>query len=74
MSSRIVPGVLRSVIEGAFVKQNQRRCCRIDVHKKSVTVCVLAGVDQAHIEVKKRKFRTVTRDLKQLRAWLKHSR
>jgi transposase len=72
MSSRIVPGVLRSVIEGAFVKQNHRRCCGIDVHKKSVTVCVLPGVGQAHIEVKKRKFRTFTRDLKQLRAWLKH--
>ena len=62
------------MIEGAFVivKHNQRRCCGIDVHKNSVTVCVLPGAGQAHIEVKKRKFRTFTSDLKQLRAWLKH--
>src|SRR6202030_4706789 len=38
----------------------------------SVTVCVLAPLGQRHIETKKRKFRTFTRDLKQLRAWLKN--
>jgi len=54
------------------VKETYRRCCGIDVHKNSVTVCVLAPVGQRHIEVKKRKFRTYTRDLKQLRAWLKN--
>jgi transposase len=54
------------------VKENHRRCCGIDVHKNSVTVCVLAPVGEPHIEVKKRKFRTFTRDLKQLRAWLKN--
>jgi len=54
------------------VKENHRRCCGIDVHKNSVTVCVLAPIQQRHIEVKKRKFRTYTRDLKQLRAWLKN--
>jgi transposase len=53
------------------VTENHRRCCGIDVHKNSVTVCVLAPVSQRHIEVKKRKFRTFTRDLKQLRAWLR---
>jgi len=55
-----------------FVKENHRRCCGIDVHKNSVTVCVLAPIGQRHMEVKKRKFRTYTRDLKQLRAWLKN--
>jgi transposase len=60
------------VIEGAFVKESHRRCCGIDVHKKSVMVCVLPAVGQARIEIKKRKFRTFTRDLKQLRAWLKN--
>jgi transposase len=55
-----------------IVKPKHRRCCGIDVHKKSVTVCVLPAVGQAGIEVKKRNFRTFTRDLKQLRAWLKH--
>jgi transposase len=37
-----------------------------------VTVCVLAPVGQRHMETKRRKFRTFTRDLKQLRAWLKN--
>jgi transposase len=54
------------------VKQNHRRCCGIDVHKESVTVCVLPPVGQPQLGVKKRKFRTFTRDLKQLRAWLKN--
>ena len=54
------------------MKETHRRCCGIDVHKKSVTVCVLAPFGQRHIEVKKRKFRTYTRDLKQMRAWLKN--
>src|SRR5438128_111084 len=38
----LVPGVLRLAIKGAFVKENYRRCCGIDVHKNSVMVCVLA--------------------------------
>ena len=52
--------------------QSKRRCCGIDVHKNSVTVCVLAPVGQRHIPVKKQQFRTFTRDLKQLRKWLKN--
>jgi transposase len=56
------------------VKESYRRCCGIDVHKDSVTVCVLAPVGQGHLGIKKRKFRTFTRDLKQLRAWLKNCR
>ena len=54
------------------MKETHRRCCGIDVHQKSVTVCVLAPFGQRHIEAKKRKFRTYTRDLKQMRAWLKN--
>lgn len=54
------------------MKENHRRCCGIDVHKNSMMVCVLAPVGQPHIGVKKRKFRTFTRDLKQLRRWLKN--
>jgi hypothetical protein len=41
-----------------------RRCCGIDVHKKSVTVCVLPPVGKAEMKVRKRNFRTFTRDLK----------
>ena len=55
-----------------IMKENYRRCCGIDVHKSSVTVCVLAPAGQAHLAVKRRKFRTFTRDLRQLRSWLKN--
>jgi transposase len=47
-----------------------RRCCGIDVHKKSISVCVLPPVGNRSIPVKEEKFRTFTRDLKRLRAWL----
>ena len=49
-----------------------RRCCGMDVHKKSVMVCVLPPAGERKGEPRKRKFRTYTRDLKQLRAWLKN--
>ena len=56
------------------MKENHRRCCGIDVHKNSDTVCVLATVGQPDMGTKKRKFRTFTRDFKQMRAWLKNCR
>jgi transposase len=46
-----------------------RRCCGIDVHKKSVSVCVLPPAGSKG-PMKEEKFRTFTRDLKPLRAWL----
>src|SRR4051794_2740283 len=49
-----------------------RRCCGIDVHKKSLSVCVLPPVGQLRGEVRRRKFGTYTRDLKQMRTWLKN--
>ena len=49
-----------------------RRCCGIDVHKKSVMICILPPAGERKGEPLKRKFRTYTRDLKQLRAWLKN--
>ena len=45
-----------------------RRCCGIDVHKKSISVCVLPPVGNQTIPVREEKFRTFTRDLKRLRA------
>jgi transposase len=48
-----------------------RRCCGIDVHKKSVTVCILPPVGKHGDEVRRRNFPTFTDDLKQLRTWLK---
>src|SRR5215831_7589273 len=68
--SKLAPRRPSLGVEGAVVKPNHRRCCGIDVHKNSVTVCVLPPVGQARTEVKRRKFRTFTRDLKQLRIWL----
>lgn len=56
------------------MKESYRRCCGIDVHKKSVSVCVLPPVGQVRGEIRRRKFRTYTRDLKQLRTWLKNCR
>ncbi len=49
-----------------------RRCCGIDVHKKSVTVCILSAMGSSKGEPLRRRFRTYTRDLKQLRTWLKN--
>lgn len=49
-----------------------RRCCGMDVHKKNVVVCVLPAIGKAELGIRKRTFRTFTRDLKQLRAWLKN--
>ncbi len=49
----------------------RRRCCGIDVHTNSVSVCVLPAEGQKDEAVKRRNFPTFTRDLKQLRSWLK---
>ena len=46
-----------------------RRCCGIDVHKKSLSVCVRPPVG-TQAPIKEEKFRTFTRDLKRLRTWL----
>lgn len=54
------------------MKANHRRCCGIDVHKNSVTVCVLPAIGQHGTEIKRRKFPTFTRDLKHMRTWLKN--
>lgn len=53
------------------MKPIYRRCCGIDVHKKSISVCVLPPEGQQGI-VKRETFRTFLRDLKRLRAWLKN--
>lgn len=56
------------------MEQIYRRCCGIDVHKKSISVCVLAPVGSQGVGVKEEKFRTFTRDLKRLRTWLVNCR
>lgn len=47
-----------------------RRCCGIDIHKKSISVCVLPPVGNRLLPVREEKFGTFTRDLKRLRKWL----
>jgi transposase len=54
------------------MKPKYRRCCGIDIHKKSVTVTVLPPVGKPELGRRQRNFPTYTRDLKQLRTWLKN--
>lgn len=51
-----------------------RRCCGIDVHKKSVVVYVLPPQGQSEGKALEREFRTFSRDLRRLRGWLKSCR
>lgn len=48
-----------------------RRCCGIDVHKKSVMVHVLPPQGERNGKPQEREFRTFSRDLRSLRGWLK---
>ena len=51
-----------------------RRCCGIDVHRDQVTVTVLPPVGRTDVRIKKQEFRTYTRNLRRLRAWLQACR
>jgi transposase len=44
----------------------------MDVHKTNVVGCVLPPIGKPELGMRKRTFRTFTRDLKPLRAWLKN--
>ena len=46
------------------------RCCGIDVHKDSVTVCVLVYSDTAEPDIRKKEFATHWKSLGDLRFWL----
>ena len=46
------------------------RCCGIDVHKQSVTTCLIAPNAEGQVVKVKRSFGTMTDDLKGLAAWL----
>src|ERR1700747_1340348 len=45
-------------------------CCGMDVHKDSVTSCVLLIDEYGEWRSEKRKFRTMTRDLREMATWL----
>jgi transposase len=47
-----------------------RRCCGLDVHKQSITACVLLADGKAGEQVRKKEFGTFTRALQQLKMWL----
>jgi transposase len=46
-------------------------CCGLDVHKKSITACVLWVEARGEKRKEKRVFGTFTRDLLKLSAWLR---
>ena len=46
------------------------RCCGIDVHKDSVTACVLVYAEGKEPEVRKKEFQTHFKALGNLRLWL----
>jgi transposase len=48
-----------------------QRCCGLDVHQASVTACLLVGTAHQQVSRETRKFGTMTRDLNELRDWLK---
>ena len=45
-------------------------CCGMDVHKDSVTACLLVTNQSGTVRTEKREFGTMTRDLRQLASWL----
>jgi len=47
-----------------------QRCCGMDVHKDSVTACVLLIDEYGEWRSEKREFRTMTRDLREMATWL----
>src|SRR6266851_5926577 len=47
-----------------------KRCCGMDVHKNSVTACVLVIDEDGEFRKQSRYFSTMTRDLKEMATWL----
>ncbi len=57
--------------KGASMRIVYQRCCGLDVHKDSVTACLLLIDDDGEFHVEKRRFGTMTCDLRELGTWLK---
>jgi transposase len=47
-----------------------QRCCGMDVHKNSVTACLLLIDDEGEFRTEKRQLGTMTRDLNEMASWL----
>jgi len=56
--------------QGAFMQILYSRCCGIDVHKDSVTVCVRVYAGKPEPDVRKREFATHLKALLDLKMWL----
>ena len=52
------------------MRVHHERCCGIDVHKRSVTACLLWGPAGQEPQAEVRRFGTMTADLRALAAWL----
>jgi len=54
------------------MKLMYRRCAGLDVHKKSISVCVrIRGGGNQQVEIHEALFGTFTQELERLRDWLK---
>src|SRR5262245_19636541 len=62
--------VHRSAAEEVNMEVVYRRCCGLDVHKDSVTACVLVLGEQGKREVRKKEFPTFWKGLQNLKLWL----
>jgi len=47
-----------------------QRCCDMDVHKDSVTACLLLIDEDGECQIEKRRFGTMSRDLRGMATWL----
>ena len=55
------------------MRVHHKVCCGIDVHKSSVTACLMWGPADQEPQSEIRRFGTMSGELKQLREWLKQA-
>ena len=67
-------GVLRSRRKEFYMTLKYRRCAGIDVHQKSISVCARIRVGRDQFQTESAVFRTFTRDLEKMAAWLRERR
>src|SRR5262249_10344683 len=60
----------RQAQKGACMRIVYQRCCGMDVQKDSVTACLLLIDGEGECRTEKRRFGTMTRDLKGMASWL----
>src|SRR5215472_6333539 len=67
----LTPRVLRRQAQkGTCMRIVYQRCCGMDVHKDSITACVLLLDEGGEFRGESRRFGTMTRPLKEMAAWL----